>query len=277
MSPRFFPGGDLGKLAVSGTVNDLVVSGAKPRYLSAAFILEEGLPYAELEKIVFSLANEVSFTETAIACGDTKVVPVGQADGIFINTAGIGEKIDGADWSPFKMSEGDEVIVTGCIGDHGAAILASREDFGFEGKLKSDCASLTPLLNIFQKFRKEIKVMRDPTRGGIATTLNELAIEAEVEIELEEEKIPVKDEVRSFCRLLGLDPLYLACEGRALIVVDKNASADLLEALRSVSLSSDASIIGSLKKNKAGVILQTYLKGKRRLGMLAGEPLPRIC
>jgi len=254
-----------------------VVSGAKPRYLSTAFILEEGLSFEELEKIVASVAEEALLAGVEIICGDTKVLPKGQADGIFINTSGIGEKIDEADWSPSKMEEGDKVIVSGSIGDHGAAILAFREGFSLKGELKSDCASLTPFLDILQNFKKEIKVMRDPTRGGLATTLNELAIEGEKEIELEEESVPIKEEVKGFCRLLGLDPFYLACEGRAVIVVHRDAAADLTTALQSVPLGREARLIGRVAENKAGVILNTYLRGKRKLGMLAGEPLPRIC
>ncbi|MDQ7095499.1 hydrogenase expression/formation protein HypE [Desulfosporosinus sp. PR] len=275
ISPLFFRGGNIGKLAVCGTVNDLAVSGASPRFLTLALILEEGLPLVELEEIIKSIAETALEAGVAIVCGDTKVVERGSADRIFINTTGIGY-ITNRFLGPQRIEPGDVILSTGTIGDHEIAILSEREGLEFETPVKSDCAPLNGLIDSF--FQPEVKCMRDPTRGGVATTLNELAQQAGVSMLLQEEALPINPGVEGACAMLGLDPLYLANEGKALVIASPEAAGSLLQAMREHPLGKNAAQIGKVLEGKPGlVLLETPLGGKRILGMLEGEHLPRIC
>lgn len=275
VSPLFFRGGNIGKLAVCGTVNDLAVSGAVPKFMSLALILEEGLPMAELEEIVKSVAETAAEAGVAIVCGDTKVVEHGSADKIFINTTGLGYITDRL-VGPERIRPGDEILITGTIGDHGIAILSEREGLEFQTPVQSDCAPLNGLIDTF--YEPGVKCMRDPTRGGVATTLNELALQAGVSILLKEESLPLSPSVDSACEMLGLDPLYLANEGKALVIVAAEAAAEVLMKMQSHPLGRQAVRIGKVEAGKPGlVLLETLLGGKRIVGMLEGEHLPRIC
>lgn len=275
VSPLFFRGGNIGKLAVCGTVNDLAVSGAVPKFMSLALILEEGLPMAELEEIVKSVAETAAEAGVAIVCGDTKVVEHGSADKIFINTTGLGY-ITNRLVGPERIRPGDEILITGTIGDHGIAILSEREGLEFQTPVQSDCAPLNGLIDTF--YEPGVKCMRDPTRGGVATTLNELALQAGVSILLKEESLPLSPSVDSACEMLGLDPLYLANEGKALVIVAAEAAAEVLMKMQSHPLGRQAARIGKVEEGKPGlVLLETFLGGKRIVGMLEGEHLPRIC
>lgn len=275
VSPLFFRGGNIGKLAVCGTVNDLAVSGAIPKFMSLALILEEGLPMAELEKIVKSVAETATEAGVAIVCGDTKVVERGSADKIFINTTGLGYITDRL-VGPERIRPGDEILITGTIGDHGIAILSEREGLEFQTPVQSDCAPLNGLIDRF--YGPGVKCMRDPTRGGVATTLNELALQGGVSMLLKEESLPLSPSVDSACEMLGLDPLYLANEGKALVIVAAEAAAEVLMKMQSHPLGRQAARIGKVEEGKPGlVLLETFLGGKRIIGMLEGEHLPRIC
>ncbi|NPA54142.1 MAG: hydrogenase expression/formation protein HypE [Aquificae bacterium] len=277
VSPIFFKGGNIGKLAIAGTVNDLAMMGAKPKYLSCSFIIEEGLPFEDLEKIVKSMAEELKKSGAKIITGDTKVVPKGSADKIFINTTGIGEIIyEGI--SASNLKEGDVIIVSGTIGDHGACIMAQREGIELEGELSSDCATLWPLVENLIDANITIKAMRDPTRGGLAAVLNEWAEQSGIGIEVEEEKIPIKEEVQGMCELLGLEPLSLANEGKVIIAVPEEEAQKAVEVLRKHPLGKDAQIIGKVISDYKGkVILKSPYGSKRVLEPPAGELLPRIC
>lgn len=277
VSPLFFKGGDIGKLAVCGTVNDLVVSGAKPLWLSAAFILPTGMVQVDLKKIVRSMEKTAGELKLPIVTGDTKVVDSGDRDNLFINTTGIGLVHARARFHPRHMEPSDVVIVSGSVGDHGAAILAHRLHFTGENIPASDCAPLSELSEKLEPFFDDIKVMRDPTRGGLATTMIELATAGKNDLVLEEETIPVKSEVSAVADILGVDPYYLASEGRALIIARASAGSRILKALRSVVGSEDSAIIGVVKEGEGAVFLRTRLGGTRRLKMLSGTPLPRIC
>lgn len=275
VSPLFFRGGDIGKLAVCGTVNDLAVAGAQPRYLSLAVILEEGFPIEDLERIVLSIAATAHKAGVAIVCGDTKVVERGGADKIFINTTGIGV-IQERPVGPSCIKPGDYVLISGTIGDHGIAILADREGLEFATPVSSDCAPLNQLIDGF--YRPGVHCMRDPTRGGVGSTLNELAAQAGVSILLEEEKLPLHPGVASACQMLGLDPLYLANEGKVLVIVSPEAVEGVLAQMRAHPLGKEAALIGRVEEAEPGlVLLRTPLGGKRIIGMLEGEHLPRIC
>lgn len=275
VSPLFFRGGNIGKLAVCGTVNDLAVSGATPKFLSLALILEEGLPLAELELIVKSIAETAAQAGVEIVCGDTKVVERGSADKIFINTTGLGYLTD-RQVGPERIRPGDEILITGTIGDHGIAILSEREGIEFQTPVLSDCAPLNGLIDAF--FLPGVKCMRDPTRGGVATTLNELAGQAGVSMVLEEEQLPLGPSVEGACEMLGLDPLYLANEGKALVIAAPEVTAEVLQKMRAHPLGSNAARIGKVQEEEPGlVLLQTPLGGTRIVGMLEGEHLPRIC
>jgi hydrogenase expression/formation protein HypE len=277
VSPLTFPGGDIGKLAVCGTVNDLLTAGAIPRYLSCGFIIEEGFAIAELEQIVASMARTARACGVEIVTGDTKVVQHGAADKLFINTAGIGQLREGVDLSSRAIRAGDRVIVTGSLGEHGCAILLAREAFKMDTDLISDCAPLDSLLDAVFATGAEIHAMRDPTRGGLAATLNELATQSGTGMVLDEQVIPVQDSVRGLCEILGLDPLYLANEGKMLIIAPSNACHDILTALRSHPLGQAAQIIGEVTAAPAGkVLLQTALS-KRILDMPVLDQIPRIC
>jgi hydrogenase expression/formation protein HypE len=278
VQPLFFPGGDIGKLAVCGTVNDLAVAGATPRYLSAGFILEEGLPRATLERVVASMAETARQAGVAVVTGDTKVVERGAADGLFINTAGVGFVPAGRALSPARLRPGDLIVVSGTVGDHGMAVMMQREGLTFSSALVSDCAPLNGLIEaLLEAAPAGVRCMRDPTRGGLATTLNEWA-QAGVGIALDEPAIPVRDEVRAICEILGLDPLYAANEGKVLIGLSAEAAEVGLAALRAHPLGRRAAVIGCVTAEHPGrVILRTPLGARRILEMLAGAQLPRIC
>ncbi len=277
VSPIFFKGGNIGKLAIAGTVNDLAMMGAKPKYLSCSFIIEEGLPFEELEEIVRSMAEEMKKTGVQIVTGDTKVVPKGSTDKIFINTTGIGEIVyEGI--SAHNIQEGDVILVSGTVGDHGACIMAQREGIEMEGDISSDCASLWSLVEDLINKGLTIKAMRDPTRGGLSAVLNEWAEQSDIGIEIDEEKIPVKEEVQGMCELLGLDPLSLANEGKLILAVPEEEGEKALNILKSNPLGKNAQIIGRATSDYKGkVILKSPYGSKRILEPPAGELLPRIC
>ena len=276
--PIFFPGGDIGKLAVCGTINDLAMRGAKPLYLSAGFILEEGLPLTDLERIVASMADTAKAAGVRIVSGDTKVVERGSADRLFINTAGVGLVPPGVRISASAARPGDVVIVSGAVGDHGLAIMTQREGIRFESSLQSDCAPLYTLVEAMLQAYPGIHVLRDPTRGGLATTLNELASQSHVGFEIDEAAIPVHEAVRAASELLGLDPLYVANEGKLVAVIEEGHAEEVLDAMRAHPYGSEATIIGRVVGEHAGrVVVRTILGTHRLLDMLAGEQLPRIC
>lgn len=277
ISPLFFPGGDIGRLAVCGTVNDLAVSGAQPKYLSAGFIIEEGLPLETLERVVRSMAETARAAGVQIVAGDTKVVNRGAADGLFISTAGVGVHPLGL--KPANLRPGDTILVSGTLGDHGMAVMIGREGLAFDSALESDCAPLNGLIaDLLSACPGQVRAMRDPTRGGLASTLNEWATAAGLGIEVQEAAIPLKEAVRGACELLGLDPLYVANEGKVVVGAAPEAAERALAALRSHPLGRDAAIIGRVTRSHAGrVVLQTPLGAHRLLDMLSGEQLPRIC
>jgi hydrogenase expression/formation protein HypE len=278
VSPIIFPGGDIGRLAVCGTVNDLSMAGAKPLYLSLSFIIEEGLAVNELEEIVRSIAETAAEAEIEIVTGDTKVVNRGDADRLFINTSGIGRIPNGIDISGANAKPGDKVILSGTIGDHGIAIMSKREGLNFSTSLESDCAPLNHLVADMLDESILINCLRDPTRGGLATTLNEIAGQSSVGMELEERSIPVRDEVRGACELLGLDPLYVANEGKLVAIVDEKAVEPVLAKMKQNIYGKDAVIIGRVTGEHRGrVVLKTPYGSSRILDMLSGELLPRIC
>ncbi|HAA89993.1 MAG TPA: hydrogenase expression/formation protein HypE [Peptococcaceae bacterium] len=279
VDPIFFPGGDIGKLAVCGTVNDLVVSGAKPLYLSAGFIIEEGFPLSDLQKVVSSMREAASQAGVSIVTGDTKVVGRGGADKLFINTTGVGVIPEGVCLSPRRIQVGDVILVSGPIGEHGLAILAQREGLAFTSPVYSDCFPLHRLAAaVLEAGGDGVRCMRDPTRGGLATTLNELASQSEKSFLVEEELIPVRREVAGACEMLGIEPLYLACEGRIVAVVAPEVSEHVVAAMRSLPEGEGAVEIGRVVTGEPGLVLmETELGATRILTMLEGEPLPRIC
>jgi hydrogenase expression/formation protein HypE len=280
VDPIFFPGGNIGKLAVCGTVNDLAVSGATPLYLSAGFIIEEGFPFTDLETIVISMAEEAKKAGVVIATGDTKVVNRGKCDKLFINTAGIGilktQNIHISEGS--RIRPGDKIIINGSIGDHGMAVLAARKELNITTDIKSDCASLNGLIEGILEISDGIRFMRDATRGGLATVIAELAEKLDFGINLEESSLLVTPRVRAFCELLGFDPLYVANEGKVVVVADAASSERIVKTMQKHEFGRDARIIGEIVSDyprKAWV--NTSIGGKRILDMLAGEQLPRIC
>jgi hydrogenase expression/formation protein HypE len=280
VSPLFFPGGDIGKLAVCGTVNDLSMSGARPLWLSAGFILEEGLPLADLERIVASMAATAKQAGVQIVTGDTKVVDRGSADKLFINTAGVGLVPLGVEIAGDRARPGDRVILSGTIGDHGMTIMTQREGLQFDSPLESDCAPLNDLVTglLAALPSGAIRCLRDPTRGGLATALNELAERSGAGIEIDEVAVPVREAVRSACELLGLDPLYVANEGKLVAIVAAEAAQTALGALRAQRYGRDAALIGQVTADHPGrVVLRTALGARRVVDMLVGEQLPRIC
>jgi len=278
VSPIKFPGGDIGKLAVCGTVNDLVMMGAVPEYLSLALIVEEGLDFGILEEIVDSISLNAKKSGVDFVTGDTKVVEKGACDKIFINTSGIGRVVKNRKLSLRSIEPGDKIIVSGEIGRHGLAVLAKRKELSFGLNLKSDCAALNGLIIPILKKTGAIKFMRDPTRGGLATTLNEIAEGARLGITIEEKNIPVSGKVRAASELLGIDPLYIANEGIAILVVDKKSAGKILTLLKKHPLGRNAREIGVIKRGPGGqVIINTVLGTQRIVDMLTSEPLPRIC
>jgi hydrogenase expression/formation protein HypE len=278
VKPIFFPGGDIGRLAVCGTVNDLAMSGAKPLFLSLAFIIEEGLSQNELDKIVDSVSQAAQEAGVQIITGDTKVVNRGSADKLFINTAGVGAIPAGVDISGSNARPGDSVILSGTIGDHGIAVLSQREGLSFSTHLESDCAPLGNLVAEMLNASPNIHCLRDPTRGGLATTLNELARQSKVSIKIEEEKIPVREEVLGACEMLGLDPLYVANEGKLVAMVAKEDTDHVLRVMQENQYGKNAVIIGEVRAEHPGrVVMKTSLGASRIVDMLVGDPLPRIC
>jgi hydrogenase expression/formation protein HypE len=280
VSPLFFPGGDIGKLAVCGTVNDVSMSGARPLWLSAGFIIEEGLPLADLERVVASMAATAQQAGVQIVTGDTKVVDRGSADRLFVNTAGVGLVPSGIAIAGDRAQPGDRVLLSGPLGDHGMTIMTQREGLQFDSPLASDCAPLNGLVAdlLAALPTGAIHCLRDPTRGGLATALNELAGQSGVGIEIEETALPVREAVRSACELLGLDPLYVANEGKLVAIVAPQAAATALATLRTHEYGREAAIVGQVTGKHAGrVVLRTVLGARRLVDMLAGEQLPRIC
>ncbi|MFH1198429.1 MAG: hydrogenase expression/formation protein HypE [bacterium] len=278
VKPIFFPGGDIGKLSICGTVNDLVCAGAKPLFISVGFILEEGFTVEDFKKIISSMSEAAQIAGVQIVTGDTKVVERGKGDQIYINTSSIGEIYDGVSISPKKIEVGDKIILSGKIAEHGIAIMASRESLDFETTIISDVAPLNGLLDEIFKVTKNIHVMRDPTRGGIASALNEIAESANKEIIIDESKIPVSEEVKGACELLGFDPLYIANEGKLLIFLPEEESEKVFDVIRNHPLGKDAQIIGEVTNgNSSRVLLKTIIGTTRIVDMISGEQLPRIC
>jgi hydrogenase expression/formation protein HypE len=280
VDPIFFPGGNIGKLAICGTVNDLSVSGAIPLYISTSFIIEEGFPFSELETIVKSMADEANNSGVQIVTGDTKVVNKGKCDKLFINTSGIGlldEKSKNISYGS-NIEKGDKIIVNGHIGDHGIAILCARDSKNFKTDVKSDCASLNNIIKKNLDVSDNIKFMRDATRGGIATVLCELVNKKNYGIEIDESEIPIQDGVRGMCEIFGFDPLYVANEGKFIMIVKAKDADMVLNILKKDALGINSAIIGEIVNERNGmVVLNTGIGGKRVIDMLAGEQLPRIC
>ncbi|MGE5620632.1 MAG: hydrogenase expression/formation protein HypE [Sphingomonadaceae bacterium] len=278
VQPLFFKGGDIGRLAVCGTVNDLAMVGAKPLYLSAGFILEEGLPIAVLKQVVASMKAAAEEAQVAVVTGDTKVVQRGSADGLYITTAGVGIVPDGVDLSGSNARPGDVVLISGPIGDHGMAVLSQREGLEFDAPVVSDVAPLNHLVEALLEASPNLRTLRDPTRGGLATTLNEVAAQSGVAIRIEEERTPVRPAVQAACEMLGYDPLYVANEGKLIAIVPAEEATRALEALRATRYGEEASIIGTVLPDPVGkVLMKTRIGGTRVVQMLMGEMLPRIC
>lgn len=278
VSPLFFPGGDIGRLAVCGTINDLSMKGAIPSYLSLSLIIEEGFSIELLKKIIFSIQATAQEAGVEIVTGDTKVVEHGAADQLFINTAGIGWIKEGTNLSGKNARPGDAILLSGYLGDHEMAVLAKREGFQFQEELKSDCAPLNDLVRKMLEVCPAIRCMRDPTRGGLATTLNEIASMSNVGMVIEEEKVPIRESVRGISELLGLDPLYLANEGKLIAICPPGAENHLVETMKAHPLGREARIIGRVtQENAKKVVLKTLIGGHRILDMLTGSQYPRIC
>lgn len=276
VKPLFFRGGNIGKLAVCGTINDLVTAGAIPLYLSAGFIIEEGFSLEMLHIIAKSMGDVCKQTGVKIVTGDTKVVERGSADGLFINTSGIG--IVSELYNPQRIEPEDEIIITGGIAEHGTSILLDRYDLGFEVELISDCSPLNSIIYTMGRNLEQVKLMKDPTRGGLATALNEIATSVGMNIEINEPVLPVKSVVHSICDIMGMDPLYLACEGRMIIVVNKGYGEQVLKCIKELYNCSEARIIGKFTSGNHGMVyMKTLIGGKRIIPILDGQMLPRIC
>ncbi len=277
VSPIFFNGGDIGSLSINGTINDLSVGFAKPLYISTGFIIEEGFPLESLARIVKSMASAAQKAGVIVVTGDTKVVEKGKGDGIYINTSGIGI-IESETWQPLKPNIGDKVIISGSIADHGMAILAKRNGLNFATDIESDCAPMNKLVENLLPYAKYIKLMRDPTRGGVSAVLNEWADFYKLGININEESILVRENVKSLCELLGLDPLHVANEGKLMLVCDADVSEDIVAALNDNEYGKDARVIGEIVEvTKPIVSMTTAFGGQRRVDWLNGEQLPRIC
>jgi hydrogenase expression/formation protein HypE len=278
VQPIFFPGGNIGDLAVNGTVNDLACCGAKPEYISVGMILEEGLPMEDLWKIVLSMKHAADKAGVSIVTGDTKVVDRGSGDKIFINTSGVGKVREGVNIDPRNCQPGDAIILSGTIGDHGVAILSARAGMEFETSIESDSAAMNGLVDIILNASSKVSVLRDPTRGGVATTLNEISQSARVGMVLQEARIPVSPAVRGACEVLGLDPLYIANEGKLLVILPEEEAETVLGKMRQHPLGLDACVIGKLVAGHPSVVRMTTSIGSSRIiDMLTGEQLPRIC
>jgi hydrogenase expression/formation protein HypE len=279
VQPLFFPGGSIGALAVNGTVNDLAVSGAEPMFLSASFILEEGFPLSQLAAVVDAMAEAAAKAGVRIVTGDTKVVERGHGDGCYINTAGVGLLRQGISVGPNRAQAGDVVLVSGTMGDHGMAIMSVREGLEFESQIRSDCAALNVMIaDVLDAVGSSVHAMRDPTRGGLASTLNEIATASNVGIDIEDAKVPVRSEVQSACELLGLDPVYVANEGKAVFFVAPEAADRALEVLRAHPLGVDAARIGVVTAQHPRMLVsRTAIGGNRVIATQIGEQLPRIC
>jgi hydrogenase expression/formation protein HypE len=278
VDPLFFPGGDIGKLAVCGTINDLAVGGATPLYLSCAVIIEEGVPIDLLRRIAHSMGMTARQAGVQVVTGDTKVVQKGACDKLFITTTGIGVIREGIDLGVDRARPGDAVLVNGMLGDHGAAILCARGDLALDSPIESDCAPLQDLIAGLLRAAPGIRFIRDATRGGVATVLNEIAVAAQVMIEVDEAHTPIREPVKAFCEILGFDPLYLANEGKIVIVVPPMETEAALAAMRTHKLGEAAAVIGSVGRGEPGrVIMRTVFGGRRIVDMLIGEQLPRIC
>ncbi|MCC6605158.1 MAG: hydrogenase expression/formation protein HypE [Anaerolineae bacterium] len=276
--PLFFPGGNIGELAVNGTVNDIAMSGATPLYLSAGFIIEEGLPLETLGAIVTSMAAAAQKAGVRLITGDTKVVDKGHGDGVYINTSGVGVIPEGVHIGPHRAQPGDVVILSGTIGDHGMAVMSVREGLAFETTIESDTAALNHLVAAMLAVTNDIHVLRDPTRGGVASTLNEIAQSSQVGIVLDERKLPVKTAVRSACELLGMDPLFVANEGKLLAIVPAAAAEAVLAAMQAHPLGQEAAVIGQVVSQHPGMLVaKTGIGATRVVAMQIGEQLPRIC
>ena len=277
--PLFFAGGDIGRLAVCGTVNDVAVCGAKPLYLSASFIIEEGLPLQTLSDVVRSMAEAAREAGVAIVTGDTKVVEKGHGDGLFISTTGVGEKNAGTHVSGKMARPGDAIVVTGTMGDHGITILSQREGLGFDAQVQSDTAPLNGITQaLLAELGEKVHVLRDPTRGGLGTTLNEIAAQSGVGIAIEEEAIPLHPAVESACEFLGLDPLYIANEGKLIVIVEADVADKTLEIIRAQKYGENAALIGRVTDTEPGIVsMKTAIGGSRLVDWLNSDPLPRIC
>jgi hydrogenase expression/formation protein HypE len=278
VSPIFFPGGNIGELAVYGTVNDLSMVGARPLYLTSGLILEEGFPLEDLKKILASMSDAAEKAGVKIVCGDTKVVNKGKGDGIFINTSGVGIIRKGVDISPLMVRPSDKVILSGPIGNHGISIIGERNGLTFNPPVLSDTAPLNGLVQDMLKRTKKIHAMRDPTRGGLATTLKEIAVDSGCGIMIDEKSVPVPPGVKGACELLGLDPLYVANEGILIAIVSPDVAETLVKTMRKHPLGKEACIIGEVRESPSGmVLLRTSIGGTRIVDMLSGDQLPRIC
>jgi hydrogenase expression/formation protein HypE len=276
--PLFFPGGSIGELAINGTINDIAMSGGQPLYLSVAFILEEGLPMATLGQIVECMRIAAHSAGVQIVTGDTKVVEKGHGDGCFVNTSGIGVIPKGREVGPGRARPGDVMIVSGTLGDHGMAVMSVREGLEFESVIRSDSAALNSLVEAIFAASSDIHVLRDPTRGGLASSLNEIAAQSHVGMALMEENLPVKPEVQSACELLGMDPIYVANEGKLVAIVGASSADAVLGAMRRHPLGADAAIVGTVVADRPGMLMaKTKIGGMRVIPMQIGEQLPRIC
>jgi hydrogenase expression/formation protein HypE len=278
VTPLFFPGGDIGELAVNGTVNDLAVAGARPLFLSAGFVVEEGFAVSDLRRVAASMARAAAAAAVTVVAGDTKVVERGKADGLFVCTSGLGIVPAGVELGPRRIRPGDRVLTSGTIGDHGMAVMVARGGLALEADISSDTAPVHELAASLATFGGALRFMRDPTRGGVATALNELATSSDKAVVIDERALPVRPEVAGACEILGIDPLYVANEGKLLAVVAAEVADDALAALRAHPLGRDAAIIGEIRDDPAGlVLLDTVVGGSRIVDMLVGDPLPRIC
>ncbi len=278
VSPLFFPGGDIGSLSVNGTINDVAMAGARPLYLAAGFILEEGLALADLERIIISMAAASRACAVPVVTGDTKVVERGKADGVFITTTGVGVVPGGVQISGNRAQPGDKILISGHIGDHGVAVLSRRENLVFDTEIRSDSAALHGLVAHMLASVDDIRVLRDPTRGGLAATLHEICWQSAVGMNLKEEAIPVRGDVQAACEILGLDPLYVANEGKLVAICPEKSAPALLTAMRDHRLGRDAAIIGEvLEDENRFVTMETGFGGRRMVDWISGEQLPRIC